>query len=161
MDNDESYGEVPGTPAYKTREKDAVPDEIEIIPDGRKSRSGSNVSTPQMSPIRPGGSPIPKTVLEKVDPLSPSHGDVPGTAAFSKRKADAIPDEIRAVNESDSDPDTSKSHNPYPNIPIPTTIVTKVDSEPSHGEVPGSAAYDIRTQDAEPDVIENKGDVAG
>lgn len=161
VDNDESYGEVPGTEAYKMRGKDAVPDEIEIVPDGRKSRSSSNFSTPQMSPVGPGESPVPKTVVEKVDPMSPSHGDVPGTAAFSRRRADAVPDEIRPIGDSDSHPDTSESHDPRRDISIPTTVVTKVDSNPSHGEVPGTAAYEIRTQDAEPDVVEKKGDVAG
>ena len=33
-------------------------------------------------------------------------------------------------------------------VPIPTTRVERVDDEPSHGEVPGTAAHDIRSQDA-------------
>jgi len=36
-------------------------------------------------------------------------------------------------------------------IPIPITRVERVDDEPSHGEVPGTEAYDMRTADAEPD----------
>lgn len=161
VDEGESYGEVPGSEAYKMREQDAVPDEIEIVPEGRKSRSSSRVSTPQLSPLGPGGSPIPKTVVEKVDPLSPSHGDVPGTAAFTQRKADAIPDEIRAVDDPEPTAQTSESHHQHPEVPIPTTVVTKVDSNPSHGDLPGTAAYNIRTQDAEPDIVEKKSDFAG
>jgi len=40
------------------------------------------------------------------------------------------------------------------NIPIPTTRVERVDDEPSHGEVPGTEAYDMRTADAAPDEFE-------
>ncbi len=36
-------------------------------------------------------------------------------------------------------------------IPVPMTRVERVDDEPSHGEVPGTAAHDIRSQDAAPD----------
>ncbi|KAI1368557.1 hypothetical protein F5Y08DRAFT_295205 [Xylaria arbuscula] len=37
--------------------------------------------------------------------------------------------------------------------PIPRTRVEKVDDEPSHGEVPGTEAYEKRTEDASPDEI--------
>ncbi|KAF2139910.1 uncharacterized protein K452DRAFT_335843 [Aplosporella prunicola CBS 121167] len=37
--------------------------------------------------------------------------------------------------------------------PIPTTRVEKVDDEPSHGDVPGTAAYEMRQADAVPDMI--------
>ena len=161
MDDQDSYGEVPGTEAYKMRERDAVPDEIEIIPDGRKGRSSSTLSSPPKSPIGPQGSPVPKTVVEKVDPSSPSHGDVPGTAAFHQRRADAVPDEIRVVDDRSSGPGRSGEPNIQPKVSIPTTVVTKVDFNPSHGDVPGTEANAMRTQDAQPDVIEKKGDVAG
>jgi hypothetical protein len=81
---------VPGTTAYSLRSADAVPDEIEVVPEGTRSRSASRVSRPST----PGGSQIPKIVAEKIDPDEPSYGDVPGTAAYEMRKADATPDEI-------------------------------------------------------------------
>jgi hypothetical protein len=34
------------------------------------------------------------TVVEKVDPEEPSHGDIPGTIAHKVRAADAVPDVI-------------------------------------------------------------------
>jgi hypothetical protein len=37
---------------------------------------------------------VPKMVVEKIDPTEPAHGDVPGTAAYEMRKADAEPDVI-------------------------------------------------------------------
>ena len=96
VDDQPSHGEVPGTAAYKQRTQDAVPDEVEIVPPGQRSRSsslqvgGGRPSTPRS----PGGTPIPRTIVEKVEPDHPSHGEVPGTAAFDMRRADAQPDEV-------------------------------------------------------------------
>ena len=42
----------------------------------------------------PGGKPIPKTMVEKVDPDIPSHGEVPGTHAYELRQADTAPDKV-------------------------------------------------------------------
>jgi hypothetical protein len=64
-----------------------------VVPEGTRSRSASKLSLSDR-PITPGGTPIPKTVVEKVDPDEPSHGDVPGTHAFEVRAADAVPDVI-------------------------------------------------------------------
>ena len=143
------------------REKDAVPDEIEIVPDGQKSRSNSSAGLSHRSPRDSLGSSVPKTVVDKVDPLSPSHGDVPGTPAFSTRQADAVPDEVRGTAESQEDNLVAHDQGSQANSNIPTTVITKVDSEPRHGEVPGTAAYDIRTQDAQPDIVEKRRDIRG
>lgn len=67
-----------------------MPDEIEVVPEGTRSRSASRVSRPST----PAGPQVPKIIAEKIDPDEPSYGDVPGTAAYELRKADAIPDEI-------------------------------------------------------------------
>lgn len=96
VDDEPRYGEVPGTDAYKKRTQDAVPDEIEIVPDGLRSRSASRVMS-EDRPMTPGGSHVPKTIVEKVDPDTPSYGEVPGTAAHEIRKADAEPDVIVKV----------------------------------------------------------------
>jgi hypothetical protein len=96
VDDEPAHGEVPGTDAYNKRTQDAVPDEVEIVPEGLRSRSASHVSTGDR-PLTPGGtpmSPIPKTVVEKIDPDQPSYGDVPGTHAHQLRLADAEPDVI-------------------------------------------------------------------
>jgi len=99
VDDEPAHGEVPGTDAYNKRTQDAVPDEVEIVPDGLRTRSASHVSTsdrpltPGESPMSP-MSPIPKTVVEKIDPDQPSYGDVPGTHAHQLRLADAEPDVI-------------------------------------------------------------------
>jgi hypothetical protein len=93
VDDEPAHGEVPGTDAYNKRAQDAVPDEVEIVPDGSRSRSTSRVSTGDR-PLTPGGSPIPKTMVEMIDPDKPSYGDVPGTHAHQLRLADAEPDVI-------------------------------------------------------------------
>ncbi|KAK5121146.1 hypothetical protein LTR85_005630 [Meristemomyces frigidus] len=100
VDDRPAHGEVPGTPAYEMRTKDAVPDEVEIVPEGKRSRSGTQSRGRSMShlsqgsrPNTPGGSPIPKTVVERVDD-KPAHGEVEGTLAKEMRMADAEPDEV-------------------------------------------------------------------
>ncbi|KAE9971875.1 hypothetical protein BLS_004284 [Venturia inaequalis] len=92
VDDEPAYGEVPGTTAYSLRTQDAVPDEIEVVPEGQRSRSASRVSLAE--PDRPKSPAVPKIVAEKLEPETPSYGDVPGTAAYEMRKADAKPDEI-------------------------------------------------------------------
>lgn len=138
-----------------------MPDDLEIIPDGRESRPRS--STGQQDHLAsPREIPIPKMVVEKIDPQSPSHGDVPGTAAHSKRQADAVPDVILQASERDeASVSEDQGEGIFPDIAIPATVITKVDSKPSHGEVPGTVAFDMRKGDAKPDAVEKKGDVSG
>ncbi|KAL9615396.1 MAG: hypothetical protein Q9167_000224 [Letrouitia subvulpina] len=161
VDDRDNYGEVPGTEAYKKRLQDAVPDELEIIKEGERSSSSSSVSHPNTSPAA-GGAPIPRTVVQKIDSTNPSHGEVPGTAAHAIRQADAVPDTIIQIPSSGAATDSQLDlENPTPDTPIPTTVVTKVDEQPSHGEIPGTNAYDIRQSDAKPDVVVTKGDAPG
>lgn len=115
VDDRPAHGEVPGTAAYALRTQDAVPDEIEVVPEGQRSRSATqsrNRAASQLSarssdgpasrPQTPGGSPIPRTVVERVDDR-PAHGEVEGTAAYQMRLQDAEPDEvIRAPREARS-----------------------------------------------------------
>ena len=158
---------MPGSPAYEKRRQDAVPDELEIVPEGRLSkRSSTQFLEPTASP---GGMVVPRTVVEKVDPSSPSYGDVPGTAAYEKRLADAAPDVVlkspepgRQANAFPRFSDTAPGEwADSPQIPIPETVVTRVDSRPAHGEVDGTAAHDVQRQDAEPDVLEHMSDPTG
>ena len=95
VDGEPAHGEIPGTDAYKMRTQDAVPDEVEIVPDGSRSRSASRVSVSDR-PLTPGGTPVPKTIVERVDD-KPAHGEVPGTLAHQQRLADAEPDVIVKV----------------------------------------------------------------
>ena len=68
------------------RSQDAVPDEIDV-------RGGVETGSAAL----PGGAPIPITVVERVDPPGTNHGEVPGTDAWEKRKADATPDKLVEV----------------------------------------------------------------
>jgi hypothetical protein len=157
VDDEPSYGEVPGTEAYHMREEDAEPDEIAIIPPGKESRTAN-----ENSPSTPGGQPIPTTIVEKIDPDTPSHGEVPGTTAHDKRAADAVPDlVVKSGERSRSSSTRSRASSTPGDLPIPITKVEKVDSTPSRGEVPGTEAYELRKGDAEPDIVEEVGDVPG
>ena len=141
------------------RTEDAIPNEIAVVPEGGTETTPKPTPNPDDRPTTPPVTAVPKTVVEKVDPVVPSHGDIPGTAAHEIRKADAIPDVVvKAPGERESlkIPDEHKS---VGSAPVPTTVVTKVDSRPSHGEMPGTVAYDVRTEDAQPDVVEERGDV--
>jgi len=139
------------------------------------SDSDDHFSDAQSGPDQSGAiSPvIPLTRVEKVDD-EPSHGEVPGTEAYEVREADAVPDEVEIIPEPKGQ--IAKSSIPAGvaerivrtradstpgDLPIPITKVEKVDSEPSHGEVPGTKAYELRKEDAEPDIVEEIGDAPG
>ncbi|KAL8940899.1 MAG: hypothetical protein Q9216_002560 [Gyalolechia sp. 2 TL-2023] len=162
VDDRESHGEVPGTEAYNLRRQDAVPDELEIVGD---TSNPSSRRTSQSQPDRtstPGGSPIPKTVVEKIESMSPSHGEIPGTAAHNMRQADAVPDVILQSPKAKAEfGDTSPVRATSPGVSVPKTVVTKVDEQPRHGEIPGTEAFNMRTEDATPDAVETKGDPFG
>lgn len=162
VDDEPRHGEVPGTPAYDKRLRDAVPDEIEVVPEGRLSKRSSRQFLDP--PLTPGGTPIPRTVVEKIDTASPSYGEEPGTPAYLQRLADATPDLIlnnpdpsrgsRYKNESGHSRNISTGS-------VPETIVTRADDEPAHGEVPGTTAAALRKMDAAPDKLEIARDVSG
>ena len=138
-----------------------MPDELEVISDEGGSKTSPSGNHHEQSEGVAAQS-IPKTVVEKVDPTSPSHGEIPGTTAHSLRKADAVPDVILQTQEHGAISSSENVDNAVsPAIPVPKTVITKVDSNPSHGEVPGTDAFDIRKGDAKPDLIEKKGDISG
>ncbi|KAG9663964.1 hypothetical protein KCU64_g984, partial [Aureobasidium melanogenum] len=135
VDDEPRHGEVPGTEAYNIRSQDAVPDEIEIVPDGTRSRSTSRVSESDR-PVTPGGTPVPHLVVEKVDPSAPSHGDVPGTDAYEMRTADAQPDEIKQAPASSSAP-LEQLDQQEANVLIPSeTLISQESQETSPSELP-------------------------
>ncbi|PCD19697.1 hypothetical protein FGRA07_05446 [Fusarium graminearum] len=83
------------------------------------------------------------TDAEKLEPPKGSPVEDPGAHELAE--------------ESESDDQfmdaASGSGSPRISSPIPTTRVEKVDDQPSHGEVPGTQAYELRGQDAQPDEI--------
>ncbi|KAL7927706.1 hypothetical protein ACQKWADRAFT_277573 [Trichoderma austrokoningii] len=86
VDNEPSYGEVPGTEAYEKREQDAEPDEIAVV-----SENASEPAPP--TPLEPADIPI--TMVEE------SIGAYPGQDTpqeLEKHKADATPDIILSPN---------------------------------------------------------------
>ncbi|GJC84056.1 hypothetical protein ColTof4_07960 [Colletotrichum tofieldiae] len=80
VDDEPSYGEVPGTEAYRLREGDAEPDEIAI--QEKKSDASSSEDGAPKSPV------IPKTVVEEAPGSSGPHSE----EFLEKRKADAPAD---------------------------------------------------------------------
>jgi hypothetical protein len=114
LDDTPAYGEVPGTAAYNMRARDAVPDEVEVV---TRSRSASRVNTADRPATGSGPPPVPKIVAIKIDPDVPAYGDVPGTEAFEKRKADAVPDVVLRSPAGERAPDNpfaGKSPRPHP-----------------------------------------------
>ncbi|KAF1985703.1 hypothetical protein K402DRAFT_379019 [Aulographum hederae CBS 113979] len=138
VDNKPSHGEVPGTPAYQLRTQDAVPDEVEIVPEGQRSRSTSRARLEDDRPGSTGGSPVPKMVVEKVDD-KPAYGEVPGTEAYEKRKADAVPDEIiKSPSDSTTNPWNSDEPTVEPRSPSqldhPMSTPSDEPTEPSQDD---------------------------
>lgn len=103
-------------------------------------------------------------MVEKVDPESASYGEVPGTPAYQQRQMDAAPDIILKTPDPTkrrpAEDDTNRE-GPPSNVSVPETIISRVDSEPVHGEVPGTEAYKKRALDAAPDLMEKKSDESG
>ncbi len=124
----------------------------------------NHTPTPEDYNSTPGGLPIPLTVVEKVEPEIPSHGEIPGTAAHDLRMADAVPDLVvksRPGSRSPSVVGRLRAESTPGDLPIPITKVEKVDSEPSYGEIPGTQAFELREEDATPDEVEVVGDIPG
>ena len=150
VDDNPAYGEVPGTPAYDKRTKDAVPDEVEVVPDGRLSKRSSQY----LEPTTPGGTAIPpRMVVEKLDPSETGYGDDPNTRAFQHRKADSIPDVILKAPEPgkwrrfDDEPSSLMP----PTSPIPETVITNVETRPHAGgktdHPPGKQSFSLLSEE--------------
>ena len=161
VDDTPSHGQIPGSFAYEQRRKDAVPDEVEVIPEVKsRPRSSSSLSD---IPRTPGGTMVPKTVVEKIDPMEPSYGDVPGTEAYAKRLADSAPDMILKAPEPGQTRPATYDADPAPqhDFNIPETVVTRVETRPAHGEMEGTTAFEKRREDAQPDELRVEGDITG
>jgi hypothetical protein len=155
---------VPGSPAYGKRTCDAVPDEVEIIPEGSNSRRQSTSENIDR-PLSPSGGTTPRTVVEKVDPESPSYGDVPGTPAYDLRKADTPPDLVLRAAESQKEtpevmpsPDSNGSGD---SGPVPETLLSRVDSLPTRHTNNSFTAHRRSPSDALPDCVETIEDTSG
>lgn len=132
------------------RIQDAVPDELEIIPDGKESKYTLGPAHHETSQIV-AAVPIPKTVVQKVDPTSPSHGEVPGTAAYSIRKTDAMPDVIVQVTDPEITlPPEAQSENGSPSVPVPEIGIAKLGTLSSRKETVGEGGSNIRGGDGDP-----------
>ncbi|KAJ5234918.1 uncharacterized protein N7469_004086 [Penicillium citrinum] len=160
VDSNLQHGEVPGTESYDIRQQDAVPDQIEVIPEGSPSREPSPAGLNDQ-PTTPGDSSIPRTVVEKVDPDLPSHGEIPGTEAFEKRQADAVPDLVKSTSDPQNHQPTPPSEDVSEDTsisaqPIPETHVSRVDSLPMDEDTSSHprAHHRRSPSDAMPDVIE-------
>ena len=162
VDSSPSYGEVPGSPAYGKRECDAVPDEVVILSGPNSRRQSTSGNSDRAS--SPSGGTTPRTVVEKVDPESPSYGDVPGTPAYDLRKADTPPDLVRKVSESQNgtpkvEPNEHENGTAG-NGPVPETLLSRVDSLPSR-QASRASSHRRNPSDALPDGVERIDDSAG
>ncbi|KJR89466.1 uncharacterized protein SPSK_06127 [Sporothrix schenckii 1099-18] len=88
ISDEPSYGEVPGTDAYRLREGDAEPDEIAMIADADGGASDGLATTHLPDrPSTPGGKPIPTTLVEETP-----DGDGAKTPDGKKHESDPVPD---------------------------------------------------------------------
>ncbi|KAI8310298.1 hypothetical protein K4K61_000803 [Colletotrichum sp. SAR11_59] len=122
VDDEPSYGEVPGTEAYRMREGDAEPDEIAI----QENKSEEETSSDAVPPPSPGGQPIPKTVVEEVPGTSGPHSE----EYAEKRKADAPADLVlKAEDDVKDDGSNTEFDAPAP-APAPAPALPQVPSLP-------------------------------
>ncbi|CAG7991682.1 unnamed protein product [Penicillium olsonii] len=165
VDSDAQFGEVPGTAAFETRGQDAVPDEVEVIPEGTHSQNDSAAGS-EDQPLESEGSPIPRTMVEKVDPDEPSYGEVPGTLANEKRLADAVPDMVTKASDSEGSPTPPALDPTSPKVDvseqiIPETRLERVDTIPTDEESsPHPQAHQSAPSDTLPDTVETVPDVS-
>ncbi|WAO88267.1 Hypothetical protein NCS54_00560500 [Fusarium falciforme] len=139
VDDQPSYGEVPGTPAYALREQDAQPDEIAIAPEETPSRDAS--LTPEIN--------APTTIVEEAPgPRSRSHS----IQYEERRRADASPDivvdsdgQVREI-QGESITGESAADNPSPESPDSPATQSK-EEEPS--EKPTTVAAPVPTGDSD------------
>jgi hypothetical protein len=155
VDTEPRYGEVPGTAAYNMRTEDAQPDEIAVI---RTEDNTDPSHVPLDRPSTPGGHPIPITVVEKVD-SSPNCGDLHATSGHKAHLGDTMLKGAHAGGSSSELPESRAGT--IEDGPVPITKVEKVDSFPTHDEVPGTDAYEMRKADAQPDFVKEVDDVKG
>ncbi|KAI3329357.1 hypothetical protein HD806DRAFT_482682 [Xylariaceae sp. AK1471] len=136
VDDEPSYGEVPGTEAYDKRTKDASPDEIAIVQDEQSPPTSTGQA------VTPASTTIPKTVVDVTD-------DVPGSSTHhyneQSHQADATPDMVRK-------PDGTAEANPIPtSLDVNTqdtddTAVNQALKSPStHGRRESSVARSMRS----------------
>lgn len=77
---------------------------------------------------------------------------------LSPRAHHQLADRLRAETSDSEEHYSDAQSGPYPTSPVPAspiprTRVEKVDDKPAYGEVPGTQAYRMREEDAEPDEI--------
>lgn len=157
VDEEPRHGEVPGTLAYNLRTQDAVPDEVEVVPEGSRTRSSSRSRMEE--PTSPGGTPIPRTMVVRVDE-EPAHGEVPGTEAYEKRRADAVPDLVLKEPEDKQQSPIELSREDSDQS-VPGTRLFRVDSLPKEPGSPSVHAHRRSPSDALPDVVETVPDTTG
>lgn len=122
------------------RIQDAVPDELEIIPDGEESKHASGLAS-QNSHQTGASIPIPKTVVQKVDPISSGHGEAPEITARPTHKADAVPDVIVQVDDPEiASPLEEPSQRTSPSISTLATGTAKLDTVSSKVKGAGEEA---------------------
>ncbi|KAI0851521.1 hypothetical protein F5Y00DRAFT_229991 [Daldinia vernicosa] len=152
VDDEPSYGEVPGTEAYSKRTEDAEPDEIAII----HEKKPESVSPDR--PVTPGGHPIPKTVVDE-------SADTPGssTRRYSEHlhRADAEPDFIRKPDGTSEASPTPSSLDTTKEATDNATVAPSLKSPSTHRRRKSSAAKStgsVSQEDADGDDVDDFGD---
>lgn len=139
---------MPGTDAYDKRKADAAPDEVEVVPEEDMNDDAAREHQYDI----PGSQnkSIPTTVVEMVDSDN-SYSEVSSAEAVGKRSADATPDVVVTVSDSDkSSGDTinqsPQTHKSAPNVPQTTVSGAGEISIPSRDLNEGDSASSDKTE---------------
>jgi hypothetical protein len=143
------------------RMQDAVPDELEIIPDGQESKRASKLSPQEKSPTA-AALPIPKTVVQEVVPSSPSHREVRGTPAHSLHKSDAVPDVVVQVTDPDVNPfSEAESEGISTRGPTPATGTADLNTGLGTQQDMGEGGSNTRRRNEDPDSSQEQSNMHG
>lgn len=100
VDSSAQHGDVPGTSAYTKREQDAVPDEMEVIPEGSESRNRSRAGLDLVAPESASANPtVPETRLSQVDAGSDEEGTSQPRVHHRRSPSDALPDTVETISD--------------------------------------------------------------
>jgi hypothetical protein len=124
-----SVSETQGIDVRSKRAADTTTDEVEVISERGVDEPGA--SDVERS-LTPGGQPIPRTMVEKIDPSSPRHHEMSGMRAYEVQQAS--------------------------DLSIPITRASKLDPAPNHDGIPRADAHELQSADMDPDVTERKGE---
>ncbi|KAH8838993.1 hypothetical protein MCOR01_008234 [Pyricularia oryzae] len=155
VDNEPSFGEVPGTEAYQKRASDAEPDEIAVASD-----SSSAIAGPEDRKQDDASSEKPQVPLTVVEEIVDSAGSI--THSGTHYESDAVPDRVVKVDGSESDEAKSSSKDGAIDTPVaaslPSPPAEPEDTPQSPSKAAASASFEESGSATAPEEEDNDDD---